>query len=344
MSTEAIFSYRGSQPKLGGNLSGLPQLFSLLQDRDVIPFISLEGEQAFQEEGINVHEMRVDASIVAAEGLLQYGQAGTLINRLNRTLDYDRLPPSVELPSMINENASRDITNEKHAVYERVLRPFNIGIATMLLTPDVDVGQFIDENMSEFYMLKPNRGSGGKGLETIARDDLLRIEAAGFDGSMIIQPMYDFTGRLPAGLKQYDAASTDLFEDVKGSSASKELRVYGFHNAERTDVFAVGRAITEGTDDWFFIDPDTVEPDVFLKTQEAIRHTAHLTGALKMYGALDFGYGGLAGDENKWHAIELNSKQPYLIGYDKHAGVAHRLRSLFADQISSPIAEENLKA
>jgi hypothetical protein len=339
MSAEAIFAYNGDESRIGGNLSGLPQLFELLREREVSPFVSLEGEEAFQDDGIRVHELQMDGSVIAVNAPLAYGQAGVLMNRLNRSLGCEQMPTFAELPPAINENRTRDITNEKDRVYEEILRPLNLGIATMLLTPGADIHQFFEENAATSYILKPNRGTGGKDVQTLTREEALKRDDVKFDGNTIIQPKYDFTGKLSPGLKAYDTLSQEMFENVRSSPASKELRIYGFHSSARTDVFAVGRAIVDRVDEWFFIDPDTLPSDIFTKTEATIRHTANLTGAVAMLGALDFGYGNIAGEESSWHAIELNSKQPYVIGYDKHAAVAQILRSLFADQISATITQ-----
>jgi hypothetical protein len=56
-----------------------------------------------------------------------------------------------------------------------------------------------------------------------------------------------------------------------------------------------------------------------------------------MFGAVDYGYGSIDGGAPEWAAIEINGLAPYMIGYDKHAEVADRLRDLFADQILATI-------
>jgi hypothetical protein len=111
------------------------------------------------------------------------------------------------------------------------------------------------------------------------------------------------------------------------------LRVYNFYSPDRSDSFPVGRAIKEGHDHWFFIDPDSIPARVYEHTEEAIKAAAKLTYAKAVFGTMDFGYGSISNESPDWQGIEMNSKQPYMIGYDKHRQIAHHLRVLFADQV-----------
>jgi hypothetical protein len=331
--SEVVFAYKGTKPKMGGNLFGIPQIFHLLQQRDLKPTVSLNGEDAFRNEGLEVHTLRLDESTVALKSLLNYATVKVLINRLNRSIDECQLPSTAVLPPVINDNNTRDLTNEKHRVYDAVFSPLDIGISTALLTSRDEAERFSTEFPASGYIIKPNRGIRGNEVIKLSGSRLSHLGETTFDGSKIIQPAYDFTGALPSYLQPYDLASTELFNDVAASDASKELRIYGFHDPNQTKLFAVGRAIKDGEDYWFFVDPDTLPAEVYEKSRAAFKTTAKVTGTIAMFGALDYGYGRVCDEDPGWHVIELNSKQPYMIGYDKHEGIAHKLRALFADQI-----------
>jgi hypothetical protein len=74
---------------------------------------------------------------------------------------------------------------------------------------------------------------------------------------------------------------------------------------------------------------------VLESTKLAMGLTAEVTSARAVLGTVDWGYGTIGSEAPHWAAIELNAKAPYVIGYDKHAGVADRLRDLLADQIQA---------
>jgi hypothetical protein len=69
-----------------------------------------------------------------------------------------------------------------------------------------------------------------------------------------------------------------------------------------------------------------------------IARAAELSGASALYGTVDYGYGSDGIVDSGWRAIEFNGKMPYLIGYNKHAGIADILRNELADQITATAA------
>ncbi len=64
---------------------------------------------------------------------------------------------------------------------------------------------------------------------------------------------------------------------------------------------------------------------------------AQETGSRAVSAALDFGYGSLNGETPDHHIVEYNGRMPYLVGYDKHAGVADKLRDHYADMVHDTI-------
>ena len=76
-------------------------------------------------------------------------------------------------------------------------------------------------------------------------------------------------------------------------------------------------------------------------SRAAIAKAAEVSDAKALFGTVDYGYATAAGEQPDWRAIELNAKQPYMIGYDKHWTVADTLRNLFAKQIHATVLADS---
>ena len=147
------------------NLSGRPEIFAKLQDRELRPVVSLSAEAAFSEDGVQVHEL-----VAAEEESLVMGETvaiedlGLIVNRIGRSIKHDNLPAGTALPPMINENATRSLAHHKHRMYGEVLEPLAIGIPTRLVAEGHDIEDFLIGHEGDDFILKPDGGSESKGV------------------------------------------------------------------------------------------------------------------------------------------------------------------------------------
>ena len=330
-----LFAYKNELPSAnGGNLPGRPDLFAKLRDRSLTPLVTLGAEAAFTDDGVEASTLLGPDEEIMGLGHVALSTVGVLVSRLDRSIKKDKLPRPDLLPAMINENETRSLAFRKIRAHKEVLGPLGLDMPTVLLESDEDLNAFLDEQPASAMVVKPNNGANGKDILFIDRRNawaLLRDKPE-LTGAHIIQPAYDFTHAFPKDIKPYDIASREAFEGWNVPDQSKELRVYGFHSPERTEVFPVARAFRNG-DQWFFVDPQSLPPQLLDGTREAIQKAARVTGARALYGTVDYGFGSLDGSAPDWKAVELNARMPYLVGHDKHAGVANELRDLLADQI-----------
>jgi hypothetical protein len=346
MST-VCFAYRPEVLPPGSNLSGRPEIFEKLRSHDIDPVISLGAESAFSGDGLRVFDLATDPDEhVVVERAIAIDALGLIVNRLDRSIRYAELPAGTVLPTMINENATRSLAYRKTRVWADLFSPLNLGIPTQLVQSARGIDYFLARHPDRQVVVKPDAGTNSRGVQVVDRDDLHQIFQDNPDwmGKQILQPALDFTWPFPPGIRAYDRASQDAFESLNQPGVRKELRIYGFHDPVTTTLFPVARAF-EGEEQWFFVDPETVPGPLYEAARLAISRAAELTDARAVYGAFDAGYGLPPADPNvkdadpDWQAIEFNGKAPYLIGYDKHAGVADRLRDLFVNQIYQTIGE-----
>lgn len=329
MSADVCFSYRnGAEP--GTLLPGRPQIFELLRERDLRPVVSIGAESAFHEGMVEAAELDgPEEHVRTIGGLALHEEVKVIVNRFDRTIKLDNLPPT------INEGPIRSLGHYKMRAHEQVLSPLGIAMPTALVRNRDDIVRFAESVKEGDFFLKPEIGRFGKGAQSVGRSAVLAAfeENPDWYGKYLIQPAYDFTGRLPNGVRAYDKASAELFDTCDRSGKTKEIRMYGFHSRDSVATFPVARVVS-GEDRWFFLDPDSVPAALHESTGAAMRRAAEVTGAAAVYGAVDYGYGSYDGQASGLVAIEMNLRSPYMMGYDKHPAVAHRLRTLFADQIA----------
>lgn len=325
--SHVVLSYRSEAAPGDGNLTGREQLFDKLRDLALQPHISGGAEDAYTEQSVAVRDLDSEATTQVA-----LSSIGLIINRMNRSFNFDRMPLGAQeaMPPILNENAMRSLAFRKQRMWNEVLQPLGQGIPTLFLDRNADVDAFHSAQGAASYIVKPTNGFNGQGIVRLARDELSDLQ---LDATHILQPEYDFTLPFPAGLRPYDTHSREAFEGWSTSDAPKELRVYGFHSPVSTEVFPVGRALKDGQDHWFFIDPESVPEPVIEQSRAAIAKTAEVSASSAVLATVDSGYGRVADEDPAFHAIELNGKAPYIIGYDKHAGVADLLRDILSQQI-----------
>jgi hypothetical protein len=332
----------GDNEIVESNLSGVDEIFSKLRERGLTPAVSFHGENALDGRGWMYIQKLQGTGAARKLGGVSVAHLdrdiGAIVNLLDRKFRVGGLPP------VINENATRALAYDKaqahQAVFLPTLGPRGLAMPTELASsPDV-IAQFVDGNPAAGFIVKPKNGSNGKGVQQVACGDVPALFAADptLMGTQVIQPQYNLSGAFPASVRPYDAASAETFDGWNRDGQTKELRVYGFHSPAGTEVFPVARAIQDG-DQWFFVDPQTIPENVLDGTRDAIAEAARVTGSTALYGTVDYAYGNYdPAQEPGWAALEWNGRTPYMIGYDKHAGVAGHLRDNFADQIQATAA------
>lgn len=343
MNRNVVLAYATATLPKDSRLSGRLALVEKLRQHDISTSVSLEGEKAFTASGLHVHNLGIGRSgeALTIERLIGVATLGLIVNRLDRSIGSGGMVPA-QLPPMINENKTRQLAWRKERVHNEVLGPLQLDMPTALIESPDDIATFLDtqEDSPDRFIVKSRHGNLGKGMRFVGRQELVEVfkDDPSLYGKRVVQPAYDFSGPFPTTLRPYDAASREAFEGWNVPNKTKELRVYGFHDVSGTAVFPAARTIENG-DNWFFIDPDSLPTMLVRGTQAAIAKAAEISEAPALYGALDFGYGSQGDEAPTWKAIELNALAPYMIGYDKHADVADRLRTMFADQINRTIQE-----
>lgn len=356
MNEKVLFAFKGEKvPNKNTTLPNKQELFAKLAERDLDPIVSLNAESAFDEQGVHAHEP-IDESDTRHIGHVAMNEVGLIMNRLDRSFyleetfskkDGRQLPhlpeqwQAANVPT-VNPNAIRSLAFRKERMQREVLEPLGLGIPTQLIRDPIDAAIFIHEQPAEHYVVKPNNGTSGKNVAVLAADDVLRhLTDTQHPDDMIIQPKYDFSRPFSDAIKPFDVMSTEAFDAWSKSAEIKELRMYAMYAPSVTRLFPVGRALKDGTDHWFFVDPATVPDQVFDDARSTVERAARNTGARAVYAAIDFGYGSLHPNEDPgYHVIEFNGRMPYLIGYDKHPVVADKLREAQADQIRDVIDEK----
>jgi hypothetical protein len=334
-----LFSYKVDALKPSALLSGKPELFSKLKDREISPFVTLNGEAAFNGKQVEV-ETLVSDDATRSFGRVSLESVGAIVNRLDRLVKLDEMPAEWQdaMPASINENELRSLVFRKHRVQEEVLGPLDLGMPTQLINSFLDIDAFIHNNPSDSYILKPTSGTFGKGIFKLRASEIADHVASndGF-GKLIIQPAYDFSLPLPSSVKPFDKRSSEEFDLFSASEDTKELRMYTFYSSQETAVFPVGRMMKDGVDNWFFMDPDSLPEKLTTDAKNVAERAARLTGSRAVFAALDMAYGKIGDEEPGYQIVELNGRMPYLIGYDKHPVVADILRDRFADQIQQTV-------
>lgn len=330
-----VFAYRKQALPEGGLLTGKPQLFDKIRERGVTPLVSLEAEAAFNPTGLEVQEL-IGETTVRSIGHIALDQVNHIVNRLDRSFKMDQMPSTWQeaMPPVSNENQMRSLVFRKNRVQSEILDPLDLGMPTRLIENYLDIDAFMHDHPAATYFAKPNSGTFSKGVQRLQTNEVGNyFSQPDKFGKVILQPAYDFTAPLPPGLRPYDAASEEAFRGWSVADVPKELRMYAFHSPEATTVFPVGRAMKDGEDNWFFVDPESVPDKLVEDTTRVIQSAAEKTGSRAVYAALDMAYGSVGDAGKDYHIVELNGRMPYLIGYDKHEGVADTLRDYYADQI-----------
>ena len=341
MEQYAVLAYRHDVPGdsvQGNNLPGRSQLFNKLCERDILPVVSQQAEAAIEGGAIQVHELLDDEKgQIGAPRSVALANVGVIINRLDRSMKSGQIQRNDLLPPIINENATRSLAFRKHRTDSEVLTPLGLSMPTTLVESAADIESFLEAQKALNIIVKPNSGTNSEGVTKLHRLAVIDhfVADTALYGEQIIQVAHDFSVPFPSALRAYDAASQEAFTGWSQSLNPKELRVYGFHSPAGTAVLPVARAIAAGQDNWFFVDPDSVPERVMEGTRAAMALTAKISGALAVYGTVDFGYGSDGINEPDWQAIELNGRMPYLLGYDKHPAIADDLRNCLANQIKA---------
>ena len=335
METHVVAAYRTEIPNdgtEGNNLPGREQLFEKLRQRGLRPVISIMAESAFTSDGVQVYET-VDGEHVD-KGVIPHNNVGVILNRLDQSFKPEKLPEGYKSPARLNENATRSLVFRKNRTHDEVLHPLGLAMPTALAGTEDDVAAFLQTESALRYVVKPNSGTNSNNIHMLDHAGVVKhFEAKPDDyGAYIVQTAHDFTRSFPSTVRAYDRSSQESFTSWSTSGVTKELRVYGFHSPEQTAVFPIARAMKDG-DQWFFVDPYSLPERVIEGTRLAIAKAAAISGAAALYGTVDFGYGSDGQNASDWHAIEMNARMPYLLGYDKHPGIADLLRDRLADQI-----------
>lgn len=333
MSEAVLFAYnKGLHTSL--MLPGRAALFSMLEERQLRPVVSTGAEEAFSDEG----------SVSALELINESGEETTreigrmalheevkvIVNRADRSLKLSGLPP------MINENATRSLGHRKWDMYTKVLEELGVAIPSHLITHDDATASFVAACPGNQVIVKPQVGTFGKGIQPVDRRNFATAfsENPDWDTTHLVQPAYDVTQPFPSAIRPYDMQERERFESLNVAGVRKELRMYGFYAYGNVEVFPVARSFINNEDNWFFVDPETIPEAVNDGAKAIIRKVAQVSGAAALYGAADYVYGHAGDQDNHWPVMEVNTRAPYIIGFEAHYDAAYKLHSMFADKIA----------
>jgi hypothetical protein len=341
-----LFSFRKETLQPTKLLPEKTELFQKLEERGVQPFITLGAEGAFDDSGVEVHQLDSE-NTTRHFGVVGLDQVGLIANRVDRSFKNDLLPSTLldsDVPVM-NNNAMRSLAFRKNKVHTELYQPLEMGIDTQLVESIDQIAAFMEVSPSKEYIVKPNSGTFSKGVHRLSADEVLPffINNPEAMGVTLLQPAIDFSVPLPETIRPYDAASAEDFKTWSKADVTKEFRMYGFHANGETEAFPVARAMKDGVDNWFFVDPDSVPEQLYTDTKKLLSRAAQLTGSKAIYAARDIGFGSLNGEAPDYYDIELNGRMPYLIGAEKHTGVANTLRDLHADQIAKVVKSKDIE-
>lgn len=307
----------------------LPDRAFLLNElrRQGIKIVASKGErQAYNlEDGwVKAAELNIDESDKFYMGQpkeLELGRIGVVHARCAKLGDLQDILP------VVNRANVRKLGSDKLFAYN-LLKDGTDLIPTYEFSDNL-----ADRISSERVIQKPLDGTFARGVQLVSKEDIV------FQERSIFQPYVDSRIPFPSTIKPIDHNEADRFNSLN-TNRPKEVRIYGFLSGDNIEMFPVARAGAEGADflsedNWFFIDPDTLDPEIYDSSSNTFKEIAQKTGSVGIYGCIDKVYGSYDQEKPRWHTLELNLRTPYMIGSEHHSGVSKELRKLFARQISS---------
>jgi hypothetical protein len=336
MSEHVLMAYKDAANLADPSLPGRFQLAEMLQQEGVRVAYSVGAEAAFDGRVVEAYDSIEDGLPAGgADHLALDGAVKVILNRADRSLKLRaQIDADIPISPMFNANKVRSLGHYKDRNHTQILEPLGIAIPTALISERTDAERFLEEHPHSKYIVKPNSGSGAKGVVTLQRQQVPEAFASDtyLSKPHLLQPYYNLSRPLPTEIRPFDAGSAEEFADAAASDKPKEVRMYGFYALGQILTFPVGRVVDNG-DSWFFIDPESVPEDVHDITRQGMALAAQHTGAKALYGTLDWAYGGASGEDPRWLAVETNLRSPYVIGFDKHPEVAARVHQQYAQTI-----------
>jgi hypothetical protein len=222
-----------------------------------------------------------------------------------------KLRPSAQYPlALLNTPEVISYDDSKHGMYVDIL--YGMQGETHLLGADTP-----DVFSSGLLVVKPDKGSGGRGVHVIEREQLNglmdHLMKTVPDTLHVVQEYVDMTQPFPPDVKGLDGEETDMLEKLKGRK--KELRVFCSYGKDGAmQLVPIARMMKEGTetsDTWVFIDPDYIPSEIVELTTVAFARLDDKTHAGEIFGAIDFIWGSTVSQpELSWRAGEINMWKP----------------------------------
>ncbi|HSX08154.1 MAG TPA: hypothetical protein VLG11_04650 [Candidatus Saccharimonadales bacterium] len=283
------------------------------------------------------------------------------------------LKPVEELGGAVVDRYSERVNKPKFGLTDKVINPYTVQqmgydkwwVHTEGTTPSDDHVTTIptfqlqdnDTAVREWgdvpVIVKPRAGGEGKGmygfqtpaeLNTWLNRQYASLGAAAYRRFLnyyIIQPEVDFTKPLP--LEPFSPKDAAQFHARNDNKTPKEIGLYTFYHAP-SDTFTcfpvprrnMRRQITDAIrPEWFFADPDYLTNELAPSAAADMQLVAKKSGALGIYGRVDYGYGQLPGQvEPQIYKIEANLRNPYLMSTARHAVVGGIVRDMYTDLLA----------
>ncbi len=320
-------------------------MYSLLRMRGFQILVSIAGQASFVTEDGQEY---VKAFTVDSDGApqapvrLPVAAISVIINRSTLPLHV----PGARV--MVNDAATCELGNNKHATYVEVFAPNNEGADTRLVRGMADLNAaLVDFGLGD-VVFKPLNGSLADGFRAVGPPHARRLVLQGLGGDRpyLVQPRLDFTIPWPPSLRPLSEHDTAACRRMYEPGCPKELGMYVFCTRPPTgdlemDLYPVIRTdnqwqthITADGSIWGGVDPASVPATLYERSKAVAGTLAACTNARAMYLRLDWGWGLQAGQTTPSYVlVEGNFFGARLLEPGSYPVVGPILHELYADFI-----------
>lgn len=246
-----------------------------------------------------------------------------------KAVEVDHLVP------VLNPTALRTHARNKDKTAEDLLRPAGAyDRHSALINPGGDIEK-IDTLSGDLFVAKPNIGRLSQGVKV---GDRSAIEAylQGQEAPFLVEEKIDFSAALPS-VKGIDEDQQQRLNEANKLGVNKELRMYYFGDGVWDSVMRVAKPGETDfrSDDWLYIDLDTIPDEVYQKSARVIDQIKERISTDEVNIALDFVYGSTASQSDPhWEVMEMNVAEPQLVREHEHMAIARRQHTKLATQIA----------
>lgn len=247
-----------------------------------------------------------------------------------KVVDVDHILP------VLNPTALRTHARNKNQAAADLLRPAGAyGRQFSLFEPGQSAAEHLDGLSGDAFVAKPNIGRLSGGVKVGDRAAVAEYLSEQ-ESPYLVEEKLDFTAPLP-GIKGIDEQQQARLDEANRLGVNKELRMYYFGNGTWDSVMRVAKPgeTDFSSDNWLFIDQDSVPDDVYMISSNVIDRIKQKFGHDEVNIALDFVFAAAASEpEPHWEVMEMNVAEPQLIREHEHMAISRRQHAKLATQIA----------